>query len=184
MNDVNPKYDPSYEDMTPAAHLCSEKRCAEYRDELECRVQGIQAKVREQLLQISELKDKIAAEAMRAKMLDTVHRVALNQNTAMLELAEHYTGTLWPEEVNRAAAEILKAAEMAKNEKRKCEGCVDDQHRGTECKCCHMIYHCCSHHCCCFYRCKDCRHAESEHEKGPCGFGGACNCRAYNGERR
>ena len=28
--------------------------------------------------------------------------------------------------------------------------CMDDMHRGTECKCCHVIYHCCSHHCCCF----------------------------------
>lgn len=28
--------------------------------------------------------------------------------------------------------------------------CVDDQHRETECRCDHMIAHCCSHHCCCF----------------------------------
>lgn len=54
MNDVNPKYDPAYEDMTPAADLCGEKRCAEYRDGLECRVQGLEAKVREQLLQNGE----------------------------------------------------------------------------------------------------------------------------------
>lgn len=32
------------------------------------------------------------------------------------------------------------------------EKCMDDLHRGTECKCCHAIRHCCSHHCCCFYR--------------------------------
>lgn len=28
--------------------------------------------------------------------------------------------------------------------------CVEDEHRGTECKCCHLMRHCCSHHCCCF----------------------------------
>jgi hypothetical protein len=28
--------------------------------------------------------------------------------------------------------------------------CVDDKHRGTECRCGHVIRHCCSHHCCCF----------------------------------
>lgn len=30
--------------------------------------------------------------------------------------------------------------------------CVEDQHRGTECKCCCIVRHCCSHHCCCFER--------------------------------
>jgi len=58
--------------------------------------------------------------------------------------------------------------------------CIDDQHRGTECKCCHVIEHCCSHHCCCFYRC-ECRHASEEHPGGgKCGFGG-CGCQKYVG---
>jgi len=30
--------------------------------------------------------------------------------------------------------------------------CIEDQHRGKECKCCHFVPHCCSHHCCCFKR--------------------------------
>lgn len=72
-------------------------------------------------LQLSEAKDTIMAEAMRAKMLNTVHQVALRQNTAMLELADHYTGSLWPEEVQRAAKEILKAAKAATSEKPKDE---------------------------------------------------------------
>jgi hypothetical protein len=46
MNDV---------DMTPKANLCSEIPCAEYRDNLECRVQRLEAKAREQLLQNREL---------------------------------------------------------------------------------------------------------------------------------
>jgi len=59
--------------------------------------------------------------------------------------------------------------------------CRDDQHRGTECRCCHMIAHCCSHHCCCFYRCK-CRHDSDRHQrKGKCEFPG-CNCEKYMGE--
>lgn len=63
--------------------------------------------------------------------------------------------------------------------------CVDDQHRGTECKCCHMLAHCCSHHCCCFYFCKNCRHADHQHKDGlACEFGGACTCKKYVGRTR
>ena len=38
-------------DPTPKANLCSEIPCAEYRDKLECRVQDLEAKVREKNLQ-------------------------------------------------------------------------------------------------------------------------------------
>lgn len=59
--------------------------------------------------------------------------------------------------------------------------CIDDHHRGTECKCCHIVAHCCSHHCCCFYRCK-CRHADWRHPgRGKCDFTG-CGCTKYEGE--
>lgn len=59
--------------------------------------------------------------------------------------------------------------------------CVEDQHRGTECKCCHVIEHCCSHHCCCFYRCV-CRHAKERHpDGGKCDFGDGCSCQKYVG---
>lgn len=78
-------------------------------------------------LQLSEAKDALAAEVLRIRMLNKVHEVALKQNTAMLELADHYTGSLWPEEVQRAAKEILKAAKEATSEKRndekECPGC-------------------------------------------------------------
>ena len=43
-------------DPTPKANLCSEIPCAEYRDKLECRVQDLEAKVREKNLQNDELK--------------------------------------------------------------------------------------------------------------------------------
>lgn len=62
--------------------------------------------------------------------------------------------------------------------------CTEDQHRGTECQCCHAVDHCCSHHCCCFYRCKNCRHADQRHPKyGKCDFP-ECKCEAYDGRRR
>jgi len=83
-----------------------------------------------------------------------------------------------------ASGRIARLALEGPALKSNADPCIDDQHRGTECKCCHMIYHCCSHHCCCFYRCKDCRHAEFEHDKGPCGFGGNCSCKEYKGEKR
>ena len=86
-----------------------------------CQTAQLERKIRALELQLSEAKDTIMAEAMRAKMLNTVHQVALRQNTAMLELAEHYTGDLWPDEVQRAAKEILKAAKEATSEKPKSE---------------------------------------------------------------
>jgi hypothetical protein len=69
-------------------------------------------------LQIDELKATIQAEALRAKLLNTVHQVALKQNTAMLELAETYTGPAWPDDMRKAAGEILLAAKMATKEKK------------------------------------------------------------------
>jgi hypothetical protein len=62
--------------------------------------------------------------------------------------------------------------------------CVEDQHRGTECRCDHIGPHCCSHHCCCFYHCKDCRHAFDAHKSTAdqrCEFS-ACTCPKYSGE--
>lgn len=62
--------------------------------------------------------------------------------------------------------------------------CVNDQHRGTECRCGHMVDHCCSHHCCCFYHCKKCQHALYRHpENGKCDFP-ECSCQEYTGEIR
>lgn len=126
------------------------------------------AELREKDLQVHELQDIV--------------RLCVEQGG----LSFHVEGGRCPEDDTCDCPDALRvnAAMKGYTEKRKSEGCVDDQHRGTECKCCHMIAHCCSHHCCCFYRCKDCRHAEFEHEKGPCGFSGTCNCKAYNGERR
>lgn len=66
------------------------------------------------------------------------------------------------------------------NSRRGADPCVEDEHRGVECNCCHVIEHCCSHHCCCFYRC-ECRHASEEHPGGgKCGFGD-CGCQKYVG---
>ena len=112
--------------------LCSETKCAEYRDELECRVQDLEAKLRDANLQVQDLRATVKAEALRAVMLDTVHKVALRQNDAMLDLAEHYTGSLWPEEVNRAAAEILKVGRAASDKPTETERLVGQYRKALE----------------------------------------------------
>lgn len=70
--------------------------------------------------------------------------------------------------------------DMHKEKPPDADPCQDDQHRGTECKCCHAIQHCCSHHCCCFYRCS-CRHAKEAHPNlGACNWA-SCPCAKYEG---
>lgn len=54
-----------------------------------------------------------------------------------------------PEAAELALMEYMTAPKKDCTEKRN-DVCVDDQHRGTECKCDHLVAHCCSHHCCCF----------------------------------
>ena len=85
--------------------------------------------------------------------------------------------------VHRAQAHDAAYAilhDMHKEKPPDAEPCGPD-HRGAECKCCHVIMHCCPRHCCCFYRCV-CRHAPEHHVEnglGKCAFDDSCGCKKY-----
>lgn len=72
-------------DPTPEATLCREIPCAEYRDHLECKVQRLEAKVRETNLQVAHLK----AERASFNAVSDDHMVALTaQVTEMQEIVD------------------------------------------------------------------------------------------------
>lgn len=122
--------------------------------------------------------------------IQEAHRDA---DAANLKVAEAMKACPWAThaanhtEPKHCIAALASLLEMRENEKPISIArvpCVDDEHRGTECRCGHIIAHCCSHHCCCFYRCKDCRHAWDAHahtDSSQCEFS-ACGCQKYRGE--
>ncbi len=162
MNDINPKYDPAYEDMTPAADLCSERRCAEYRDEIECRLQRVEAKLRDSILQNGELKGelKIAhrdtddARTMtnrlegnlngRLKELEAAHRLNERLQNALKHIAT-MDNRVEPMTWIGAFAEAVRVAKEALTEKPLSSHQIKLQH-ANDCPCesceAHRLWYC------------------------------------------